>query len=77
LCEIRKECKWHLYDALRGSWGGEAMKNSGVFEWYKRFREGSEKVEDDKRSDRARSHRTDENIEKLWNPMHRDRHLIS
>jgi hypothetical protein len=53
------------------------MKNSGVFEWYKRFREGSEKVEDDKRSDRARSHRTDENIEKLWNPMHRDRHLIS
>jgi hypothetical protein len=29
LCEIRKDCKWHLRNALRGLWGG--VMKSQVF----------------------------------------------
>jgi hypothetical protein len=50
-----------LYEA----YGGEAMKKSSVFEWYKWFKGGSEKFEDDERSGRPRSHRINENIEKV------------
>jgi hypothetical protein len=32
-------------------------------------------VEDDKRSGHPRSQRTSENVEKLWNVVHADRHL--
>jgi hypothetical protein len=38
---------------------GEAMKKSSVSEWHKRFKEN---VEDDVKSCRSRSHRTDENM---------------
>jgi hypothetical protein len=40
------------------------MKDSSVFEWHKPFKEDRENVEDDERSGRLRSHRTDENVEK-------------
>jgi hypothetical protein len=42
--------------------GGEALKKSCAFEWQKRFKEGRENVEDDERSGRPRSHRTDESM---------------
>lgn len=35
-----------------------------MFEWHKRFKENPENVEDDKRSGRSCSSRTDENVEK-------------
>jgi hypothetical protein len=35
------------------------------FEWHKRFKEGCENVEVDESSGRPRSHRTDENVEKV------------
>jgi len=54
---------------LSEAYGGEAMKKSSVFEWHKRFKEGHEIVEDDDRSGRSRSHRTDENVGKLRNLM--------
>jgi hypothetical protein len=46
---------------------GEAMKNSSGFEWHKWFKEGRKNVEDDERSGRPRSDRTDENVEKVRN----------
>jgi hypothetical protein len=36
-------------------------------EWHKRFKEGVENVEDDERIGHPRSHRTDENDEKVRN----------
>jgi hypothetical protein len=39
-------------------YGGEAMKNSSVFEWYNRVKEGRENAEDDERSGSLRSDRT-------------------
>jgi hypothetical protein len=38
----------------------EAMKNSSVVEWHKRFKGGGENVEDDERCGRPRSQRADE-----------------
>jgi hypothetical protein len=44
---------------LSGAFGGKAMKNAIVLEGLKRFKDGRKKVEDDKRSGRPISHRTD------------------
>jgi hypothetical protein len=33
---------------------------------------GSQECENDERSDSQRSHRTDENVEKVWNLVHSD-----
>jgi hypothetical protein len=35
---------------LYKAYGGEVMKKSGVFEWYKQFKEGCENMENDERS---------------------------
>jgi hypothetical protein len=52
---------------------GEAMKGASAFEWHKRFKEGRETVEDDERVCRPRSHRTDENVEKVRNLVYSER----
>jgi hypothetical protein len=48
------------------------MKKSSVFKWHKNFKEGYKNVEDDERSGHPRSHRTDENGEKVQNLVHSD-----
>jgi len=50
----------------------EAMKKSSVSVWHKCFKEGHENVEDGERSC-PRSHRTDENVEKVWNLVYSDK----
>jgi hypothetical protein len=57
---------------LSEAYGGEAMKTSSVSEWHKWFKEGHENVESDERSGCPRSHRTNENVEKVWNLVHPD-----
>jgi hypothetical protein len=55
---------------------GEILQINQVFlEWHNQFKEGRENVEDDERSVRPRSHRTDENVEKMRNLVHLDRRL--
>jgi hypothetical protein len=53
------------------------MKESSVSDWHKHFEESSENVEDDIRSGRLRSHRTDENVEKVRNMLYSDSYLVS
>jgi hypothetical protein len=53
--------------------GAEAMKRLSVFEWHKKFKEGQEDVKDDKRTGRPKTHRTDENVEKVQKLVHSDR----
>jgi transposase len=60
---------------LPEAYGGEVMEKPNVSEWHERFKSGREHVESDQRIDRKRSHRTDENIEKLWNVVHSGRRL--
>jgi hypothetical protein len=47
--------------------GGKCVKKSSVFEWQKRFKVGRENVEDDERSLRPRSHKTDDIAEGVQN----------
>jgi hypothetical protein len=44
------------------TYGNEALNRSNVFRWYSRFRDRRELVEDDERSDRPKSTRTEVNI---------------
>jgi hypothetical protein len=60
---------------LSEAYGGEAMKKWSAFEWFKRFKEDHENVEDDEGNGRPWSHRTDENVEKVRNLVHSDRRL--
>jgi len=60
---------------LSEAYGGEAMKKSSVSERFKRFKGSCENVEDDERNCHPRSHRIDENVEKVRNLVHSGRHL--
>jgi len=47
---------------LSEAYRGETVRISSVFEWQKLLKVGRENVEDDERSSRPRSHRTDQNV---------------
>jgi hypothetical protein len=51
------------------------MEKLSVFEWHKWYRKGHKNVEDNEGNGHSRSHRTDENGEKVQNVVHSDRHL--
>ncbi|EFN80466.1 Putative uncharacterized protein FLJ37770, partial [Harpegnathos saltator] len=44
---------------------GDDMFQPRVYEWYKRFQEGREDIEDDARSGHLSTSTTDENVEKV------------
>jgi hypothetical protein len=60
---------------LTEAYVADAMKNLSVFEWHKRFKERREDVKDDKITGRQKTHRTDENVEKVWQLFRSDRRL--
>jgi hypothetical protein len=39
-----------IYEMLRTVCGDEALRRSSVFEWFKRFKDGRENLQDDPRS---------------------------
>ena len=51
------------------------MSGTRLFEWHSRFKEGRENVEDDHRSRRLSTSRTDENVERVRHKVRSDRHL--
>jgi histone-lysine N-methyltransferase SETMAR len=56
-------------------YGEECMSRARVFEWHKRFCEGREDVEDDDRSGRPCTSKTDENVQKVEEIVRNDRRL--
>ena len=60
---------------LQQAYGEECMSRARVFEWHKRFREGREEVEDDPKSGRPLSAKTDRNIELVNQLVRQDRRL--
>ena len=56
-------------------YGEECMSRARVFEWHKRFCEGREDVEDDERSGRPCTSKTDENVQKVEEIVRNDRRL--
>ena len=51
------------------------MSRTRIFEWHKRFREGREDVEDDPKSGRPTTSRTNENVERVREKVRSERRL--
>ena len=51
------------------------MSKTRVYEWYKRFQDGREDVEDDERPGRPSTSTTDENVEKVKAMVMNDRRI--
>lgn len=60
---------------LKQVYGEQALSRSRTFEWYGRFRDGRESVEDDAHTGRPISVRTPETIEKVRELVTSDRRL--
>jgi hypothetical protein len=58
---------------VQKAYGNEAVNRSNVFRWYSRFRHGRDLVEDDERSGRPKSTRTEVNIAALTDLLKNDR----
>ena len=62
-------------ELLQEVYGDDTMSRTRLFEWRRRFKEGREKVEDDHRSGRPSTSRTDENVERVRQKVRSDRRL--
>ena len=60
---------------LQEVYDDDTMSRTHLFERHRRFKEGREEVEDDHRSGRPSSSRTDENVERVRQKLRSDRHL--
>ena len=60
---------------LQTAFQPSSMNGAWVFEWHKRFKEGTESVRDDERCGRSKEIRTPEMIGQIKNFMDKDRHV--
>ena len=60
---------------LHELYGDDTRSRTRLFEWHRRFKERKEEVEDDHRSGRPSTSRTDENVERMIQKVRSDRHL--
>ncbi|GFT54362.1 protein GVQW3 [Trichonephila clavipes] len=63
------------YSLLKEVYGSECLSRARVFEWFKRFKDGRQDVEDDSRPGRPSTSKTDENVEKVASLIRSDRRL--
>jgi transposase len=64
MCSMGKSTSDTLL-ALQQVYGDTALKKSTVYDWFSRFKNGQEKLEDDQRSGRPSTSRTAEMIENV------------
>ena len=60
---------------LQEVYGDNTMSRTRLFEWHRRFKEGREEMEDDHRSGRPSTSKTDENVERVRQKVPSDRRL--
>ena len=63
------------FNLLQEVYEDATMSRTRIFEWYKRFREGREDVEDDPKSGRPTTSRTNKNVERVREKVRSDRRL--
>ena len=64
-----------LLKLLQGIYGDDTMSRTRLFKWHSRFKEGREEVEDDYRSGRPSTSRTDKTVERVRQKVWSDRRL--
>lgn len=73
---VKNEIKCNkVCELLQKAYGESAMKKTSVYEWYKRFQDGREDVEDDERSGRPSTSIIDENVKKVEKMVMNDRRI--
>jgi hypothetical protein len=70
-----KKCAKETLRAVRFAYGDTASKKSAVYEWYHRFKNGQETLEDEPRSGRPSTSRKDENVAKVKTLVRNDRRM--
>ena len=60
---------------LQEVYGNDTMSRTRFFEWHRMFKEGGEEVEDDYKSERQSTSRTDENVERVRQKVRSDHRL--
>jgi hypothetical protein len=65
VCESVVFGLWTLLLEPRPTYGDTALKKSAVYDWFSRFKNGQEMLEDDQRSGRPSTSRTEEMIGKV------------
>ena len=74
---VKSEIKCNkVCEMLTKAYGDSSMSKTRVYEWYKRFQDGREDVEDDERPGRPSTSITDENVEKVKEMVTSDRRII-
>lgn len=63
------------YNLLKQVYGHECLSRARVFEWFKRFQDGREDVEDDSRPGRPSTSKTDDNIETIGQTINQHYYL--
>jgi transposase len=61
---LQKSAK-ETHEVLKLVYGDAAVTMKTVYKWFERFRNGCESVEDDERSGRSSTSKTQENVERL------------
>ena len=61
------------YDLLRIVYGDDCLSCTQVFEWFKKFKEGREVIEDDPQPGRPRTLKTDGNVKKIRGIIRKNR----
>lgn len=74
-CVKLKKTGMETFKMIKEAYKEDAMSRAMVFMWHKRFKDGREDVEDDERSGRPSTSRTDENLAKVRQVLNSDRPL--
>jgi len=74
LTKLRKSAT-ETYNLLTEVYGDQYLSRTQVFEWFKKFKEGREYAEDDPKSGRPSTAKTQENVEKVARVVRGDRRM--
>ncbi len=60
---------------MKTAYEDECLSRSNIFEWFNKFRDGRQSVEDDERTKRPCTSRTDTNVEAVHAALLKDRRV--
>ena len=75
ICVKLGETGIETFNKLKQAYGEHALLRSQVFKWFKAFSEGCESIEDEPRSGRPSTSKTDNNVEIVGALVRSDRRL--